>query len=68
MNIIIGRYINGISVNGLGYLLDDSGEEMEFKDKQHAIEYLKTHYPDATEEEIEDSFVFKEKTDGNGLK
>ena len=48
--IIVGRHIEGISLNGLEYLLDDNGEIMKFPTEQHAIRYLKEH--GAGDEEI----------------
>ena len=39
--IIVGRPINGITLNDLEYLLDESGDIMKFKSKEHAISYLK---------------------------
>ena len=38
--IIIGKPINGISINGLEYLLDDSGEEMKFGTTGEAKRFL----------------------------
>lgn len=34
--IIVGRPINGISLNGLEFLLDENGEIMKFITKAHA--------------------------------
>ena len=39
--IIVGKYIEDISLNDLEYLLDDDGSVMKFKSKEHAIAYLK---------------------------
>jgi hypothetical protein len=38
--IIIGRAINGISINGLEWLLDDNDEPMRFADGNTAKEFL----------------------------
>jgi hypothetical protein len=38
--IIVGRPINGLSINGLEYLLDDKGEIMRFDTAEAAREYL----------------------------
>ena len=38
--IIVGRPINGISINGLEYLQDESGELMRFDTEAAAREYL----------------------------
>ena len=39
--IIVGRPINGITLNDLEYLLDDNGEIMKFRSKEHAVAFLK---------------------------
>lgn len=39
--IIVGRPINGIPLNDLEYLLDDNGEIMKFRSKEHAVAFLK---------------------------
>lgn len=39
--IIVGRPINSITLNDLEYLLDESGDIIKFKSKEHAISYLK---------------------------
>jgi hypothetical protein len=60
--IIIGRPINGISLNGLEYLLNEDQTEMEFKDKETAKQFLREHgHDDWTDEELEDSYMFVEK-------
>lgn len=41
--IIVGRSAEGISLNDLEYLLDENGDIMKFKSKDHAIKYLKDH-------------------------
>ncbi len=41
--IIVGRHINGITLNELEYLLDGSGEILRFPNKEYAIYYLKNH-------------------------
>ncbi len=41
--IIVGRPINGITLNDLEYLLTENGEIMKFKTKDHAIAYLEKH-------------------------
>jgi hypothetical protein len=38
--IIVGRPINGISINGLEWLLDDDGEPMRFSDGNIARQFL----------------------------
>ena len=48
--IIVGRPINGISLNGLEFLLDENGEIMKFITKAHAEKYLRAH--GASDEDI----------------
>lgn len=48
--IIIGRHINGITINPLEYLLDDQGNEMQFESEKKAKDFLKEH--GYTDEEI----------------
>jgi hypothetical protein len=38
--IVVGRYINGVILNPLEYLLDDAGKVMSFPDKQEARSFL----------------------------
>ena len=38
--VIIGRPVNGISINGLEWLLDDNGELKEFIDSNMARSFL----------------------------
>jgi hypothetical protein len=53
--VAVGRPINGISINGLEWLLDDANKPMVFSDKNEAIAFLKAHGTDDTD--IED-YVF----------
>jgi len=39
--IIVGRHINGITINPLEYLLDEKGEVMEFASEGEAKAFLK---------------------------
>lgn len=41
MGVLIARYINDISINGLEYLLGENGKAKEFKDKNEALLFLK---------------------------
>ena len=41
MGVIVGRHINGITLNPLEYLLDDMGEMIVFRSKERAKEYFK---------------------------
>ena len=58
--IKIGRPINGISLNGLEYLMTaDNSKEMEFADKEKAKQFLKDNgHKDWTDDELEDSYMF----------
>ena len=47
--IIVGRSAEGISLNDLEYLLDENGDIMKFKSKEHAIRFLKEHGADDEE-------------------
>ncbi|WP_336932078.1 hypothetical protein [Acinetobacter bereziniae] len=40
MTISVGRPINGISINGLEYLLDDDGNIRLFSDENEAKDWL----------------------------
>ena len=55
--ITVARPINGISINGLEFLLTKKGRVKKFQDREHAVIWLRFH--GATEEEIE-SFIFTE--------
>ena len=57
--IEVGRPINGISLNGLEYLLNDDGERMTFGSEEEAAAFLKAH--GYTDEMIADGIVFKER-------
>ena len=54
--ILIGRSINGISINGLEYLLDKDNKEMIFENIEKAKKYLKEN--GYTNEMIEDEITF----------
>ncbi len=41
--VIIGRFINGITINPLEYVLDDNGDLMVFETEDKAKEFLKEH-------------------------
>lgn len=65
MSIIVGRYIGGISLNGLEYLLCGNGKPKEFEDVQSAKQFLlDTDYPGVSDEKLEDLFIFEEVQDG----
>jgi len=59
--IAVGRFINGITINPLEYLLEEEGGDIKkFDDKTEAYIFLKTFYPDASDTDLEDSFMFEE--------
>jgi len=58
--IQVGKAINGISINGNEWLLNDNGTVKEFKDKEKAKAFLRDAGIDLTDEEMEDSFTFKD--------
>ena len=47
--IIVGRHFEGITLNGLEYLLDENGDIMTFPTEDHAVRYLKEHGADDEE-------------------
>ena len=61
--VTVGRYIEGISLNGLEWLLNDNGKEMVFPDKSHAIGFLQDNgYKDFSQDDFDDNFVFEVRT------
>lgn len=50
-DIAVGRPVNGISINGLEYLLNEDGDTMRFANKPQAIIFLKAN--GLTDEQIE---------------
>lgn len=62
--IEIGRAIEGISINGLEWLLDDAGQTMKFESINDAMDFLKDNgFDDLSDEELQDSFYFKDTED-----
>lgn len=58
MSIVIGRPIEGISLNGLEYLMnDDNTDYKTFDSKREAMDFLSTMFQ-ATDDELEDNFMF----------
>ena len=53
--VIVGKHINGITINPLEYLLDETGDVLEFDDESTAREYLRDK--GLTDDEL-DSLVF----------
>ena len=58
--VIVGKHINGITLNPLEYLLDDEGQTMEFENEATAKKFLRGK--GLTDEEIE-SLVFEDADD-----
>lgn len=58
--IIIGRAIEGISLNGLEYLMtEDNSDYRFFNDKQEAVNFLRENIEgEVTDEQLEDAFMF----------
>jgi hypothetical protein len=58
--IIIGRPIEGISLNGLEYLMNDDNTDYRFfKDKREAMDFLNSAMLEPlSDEELEDGFMF----------
>lgn len=57
MPVIIGRPINGISINGLEYVLDASGEPMVFANEEAAKKFLMEHN---CPEDVFEDLIFEE--------
>jgi hypothetical protein len=60
MSIVIGRPINGISINGLEFLMNDDNTDYKlFENKEEAKNFLNslTEEP-LTDDELEDGFMF----------
>ena len=65
--VTIGRHIEGISLNGIEYLLNEDGSVMRFASTPLAKEYLRSKMgEDATDELLEEVFIFEE-DDGKQL-
>ena len=59
MAIVIGRPINGISLNGLEYLLNEDGEYKQFESTEEAKTFLNSMFEEPlTDDQLEDSFMF----------
>ena len=59
--IQIGRAIEGVSINGKEWLLDDNNDIMKFESQEMAIEFLKeSGFDNLSEEELKDFFFYEE--------
>ena len=57
--ILITRAIEGISINGKEYLLNDNGDAMQFENTYEAYNFLRLNgFNELSNEELEDSFFF----------
>lgn len=57
----VGRHIEGISLNGLEYLLNEDNSVMLFASVSLAKEYLRSKIGEEyTDEQLEEHFVFEE--------
>ena len=58
--IIVGRYVEGISLNGLEYLLNEDGSVMQFSSEYHAKKFLRSKiHEDVTDELLNEVFTFE---------
>lgn len=55
MAVIVGRPINGISINGLEYVLNENGEPIKWATEKQARLFLEDH--GITEKEIEETGI-----------
>ena len=61
--IKVGQHINGISLNGIEYLLDapeeEGGNEIEFENEEKAIEFLKANCdnPEFIQDDIDNGCI-----------
>ena len=55
MAVLVGRPINGISINGLEYVLNENGEPVKWATEKQARLFLKEH--GITEKEIEETGI-----------
>lgn len=63
MDIIIGKPIEGLSLNGLEYLMGDDSKTLKtFPNKKLAVNFLREYEgcETWTDEEIDDYFMFEE--------
>lgn len=59
--IEVARAIEGISINGKEFLLDENGNTMKFESRETAFKFLKSKgFENLSDEEMEDAFFFEE--------
>ena len=60
MSIVVGRPINGISINGLEYLMNEDNSDYKlFENKEEAKTFLNSMFEEPlTDDQLEDSFMF----------
>lgn len=59
--IQVGRAIEGVSINGKEWLLDDNNDIMKFESQEMALRFLKENgFDKLTDEELKDSFFYEE--------
>jgi len=60
MSIVIGRPINGISINGLEFVMNDDNTDYKmFVTKREAMDFLNSMFKEPlTDDELEDGFMF----------
>lgn len=58
--IIVGRPIEGISLNGLEYLMNEDGDDYKFfNNKREAMDFLNSSMDEPlSDDELEDNFMF----------
>lgn len=55
--IAVGRNINGISLNGLEYILDENDKLKKFSTKEEVFEFFKSVGEPITQEDINESII-----------
>lgn len=58
-NIVLARPINGVTINGIEFLLNENGKHREFQTKEEARTFIRAEiFPDSTDEEQDGYFTF----------
>lgn len=59
--IQIGRAIEGVSINGKEWLLDDNNNIMKFESQENGLIFLKENgFEELSDEELQNSFFYEE--------